>query len=243
VALGEATKTVGFVEGALKAYRFAVRWGVATDTDDATGVPVGHRTNRPAEGAIRAALAPLTGDILQVPPAYSAVKVAGERAYDLARAGEAVTLAARPLHVARLELVRVQDADTAELEMVCGKGGYVRGIARDLGSALGCLGHALWLRRLWSGPFTLDDALSLDEIERLAGTDALRAHLLPLERALAGIRELPCPEALWPRLSQGNPVALDGPAGQVWVSRDGRAVALGQMADGLFRPDRMIRAG
>ena len=165
LAFGEATKTVPFVADARKAYRFTVRWGAATATDDAEGAVIATSEVRPAPDAIRAALAGFTGDILQVPPQVSAVKVEGARAYDLARAGETLELAARPLHVERLELVAVPDPDTAVLEMTCGKGGYVRSIARDLGERLGCLGHVVALRRLWSGPFTLEGAVTWPEIE------------------------------------------------------------------------------
>ncbi|MFN3294840.1 MAG: tRNA pseudouridine(55) synthase TruB, partial [Gemmobacter sp.] len=141
VALGEATKTVPYVTDALKCYRFVVRFGAATATDDASGAVLETRDARPDDAQIVAALDGFRGDIRQVPPQYSAVKVDGARAYDLARDGEAMDLAARPLHVARLDLVARPDADHAELEMVCGKGGYVRAIARDLGQVLGCLGH------------------------------------------------------------------------------------------------------
>jgi len=141
VALGEATKTIPYITDALKCYRFRVSFGAATDTDDASGAVIARSDLRPTDAQIEAALAAFRGDISQVPPQYSAVKVDGERAYDLAREGEAMDLAARPLWVERLELLGRPDADHVDLEMVCGKGGYVRSIARDLGRALGCLGH------------------------------------------------------------------------------------------------------
>ena len=163
VALGEATKTVPFVESALKEYDFTLAWGAETDTDDASGGVIAESPQRPSAEAVAAALPAFRGDIMQVPPAVSAVKVDGMRAYALARAGECPELAARPLHVAELELIETSP-EGARLRMVCGKGGYVRAIARDLGRELGCLGHVTSLRRCWSGPFTLDDAVPLDAL-------------------------------------------------------------------------------
>ncbi|MCB1388488.1 MAG: tRNA pseudouridine(55) synthase TruB, partial [Rhodobacteraceae bacterium] len=191
VALGEATKTVPYVTDASKGYRFLVRWGTATDTDDAEGQVIESRETRPTAPQIEAALPAFRGLIQQVPPQFSAVKVEGERAYDIARAGEAMDLAARPLMVERLQLTGQPDPDHAEFEMVCGKGGYVRSIARDLGRALGCLGHVEWLRREWSGPFRAAEGIGIAEIDALARSPDLDARLLPLQVALAGLPELP----------------------------------------------------
>ncbi|MFN7053222.1 MAG: tRNA pseudouridine(55) synthase TruB, partial [Gemmobacter sp.] len=165
IALGEATKTVPYITDALKCYRFVIRFGQATTTDDAEGTVIDTSDSRPEDAAIAAALTAFRGDIMQVPPQFSAVKVEGERAYDLAREGVEMDLVARPLWVDSLEVIARPDADHVELEMVCGKGGYVRSIARDLGQALGCLGHVLWLRRVWSGPFEADKGVSLETIE------------------------------------------------------------------------------
>ncbi len=243
IALGEATKTVPFVADARKAYRFSVRWGAATATDDAAGAVLATSDLRPEPEAIRAALPAFTGDILQIPPQVSAVKVDGERAYALARAGETLDLAARPLHVERLDLVDVPDRDTAVLEMTCGKGGYVRSIARDLGRTLGCLGHVAELRRLWSGPFTLEGAAGWADLE--AGGPALEARLLPLEAALAGVPELTCPLLAAERLLNGNPVALPAPAlaeGAIaWASAAGVPLAIGTWRDGALHPTRVLR--
>jgi len=243
VALGEATKTAFAVEGALKAYRFVVRWGQATATDDAEGEVVAMSDLRPDAAAIRAALGAFRGAIRQVPPAYSAVKVDGQRAYALARAGEAVELAARELWVERLELLGCPDADHSEFELVCGKGGYVRAIGRDLGAALGCLGHVLWLRRVWSGPFRAEDAVPFDGVEDMAASGLLLARVLPLEVALGGLTAWPCPPEALERLSHGNPVPLAVPDGAGWVHLDGQALALGQVRGGLFQPDRLLRMG
>ncbi len=248
VALGEATKTVPFVTEALKCYRFTVRWGAATATDDAEGTVIETRTARPERAEIEAALPVFTGHISQVPPQVSAVKVAGERAYARARAGETMDLAARPLTVERLELVAVPDADTAVLEMVCGKGGYVRSIARDLGAHLGCLGHVTALRRLSAGPFAAEDGLGWAELEALARTPGLDARLLPLEAALAGMPELRATPEGAVRLMNGNPGAAraTGPAAAdwgalAWASHEGRPLAIGAYRGGELHPSRVFR--
>jgi tRNA pseudouridine55 synthase len=172
------------------------------------------------------------------------VKVAGERAYDLAREGAAVDLAPRPLWVEGLRLVARPDPDHAEIEMVCGKGGYVRALARDLGQALGCLGHVERLRRLWSGPFDLEDAVSLDEVEWLARTAALDDRLLPLEEGLASLPELPATAEGAARLRNGNPgavIAAQVQYGDVaWASFEGRAVAVGTYRAGELCPSRVF---
>ncbi|HET9068007.1 MAG TPA: tRNA pseudouridine(55) synthase TruB [Amaricoccus sp.] len=241
LAFGEATKTVPFVADARKAYRFTVRWGAQTATDDAAGAVIAEAEGRPEPEAVRAALAAFTGDIMQVPPQVSAVKVEGARAYDLARAGESFELGARPLHVERLELVAIPDRDSAVLEMTCGKGGYVRAIARDLGTALGCLGHVAELRRLWSGPFTLDGAVGWAEVE--AGGDALAARLRPVEAALAGVPEIACPPLAAERLRNGNPVPLPARLAEgttAWASADGVPLAIGTWRGGELHPSRVL---
>ncbi len=244
VALGEATKTVPFVTDAMKSYRFTVRFGQSTNTDDAEGEVTATSDARPTDDAIRAALPAFTGDILQVPPAFSAVKIDGQRAYAMARDGEDVTLAARPLYVDRLELVARPDPDHAILEMDCGKGGYVRAIARDLGQALGCLGHVTELRRVWSGPFDVEDGVTLDEIERLARSDAIDALLQPLEVGLADLPEVLCTAEGAARLRNGNPgmvIATDADYGEeAWASHLGRAVAVGIYRAGELHPSRVF---
>jgi tRNA pseudouridine55 synthase len=243
VALGEATKTIPYVTDALKCYRFRVVLGAATDTDDASGALIATSEVRPTDDQIEAALGAFRGAIQQVPPQYSAVKVDGERAYDLAREGEVMELASRPLWVERLAVTGRPDADHVDLEMVCGKGGYVRSIARDLGAALGCLGHVLWLRREWSGPFNAEDGVTMDVIEAEAKTDALDARLLPLE---LGLQELPefraTPEGAV-RLRNGNPGQVIGHADwgtEGWASLDGLAVAVGHYRGGELHPSRVF---
>jgi tRNA pseudouridine55 synthase len=244
VALGEATKTVAHITDALKCYRFLVRLGAATTTDDAEGTVIATSETRPETAAIEAALAPFRGQIEQVPPQFSAVKVDGERAYDLARDGEAMDLAARPLWVDSLTLIARPDPDHVELEMVCGKGGYVRAIARDLGAALGCLGHVAWLRRVWSGPFEAEDGISMDEIDRLARTPELDAHLLPLETGLEGMPRVEATAEGAVRIRNGNPgmVIASGVAygDEVWAADQGKPVAVGRYMGGELHPSRVF---
>ncbi len=244
VALGEATKTVPYVTGALKAYRFTIRLGQATNTDDTEGEVIATSDLRPSDDEIRAALPAFGGDILQVPPQFSAVKIDGERAYKLARDGDALELAARPLYVESLDLVERPDADHAVLEMTCGKGGYVRAIARDLGEALGCHAHVTTLRRIWSGPFDADDGVTLDRVEELAKSPEIDALLLPLEDGLADLPELRCTPEGAARLRNGNPgMVLNSEAeygDEAWASLDGRAVAVGTYRAGELHPTRVF---
>lgn len=244
VALGEATKTVPYITDAMKGYTFRVTFGAATTTDDAEGAVIATSPLRPSDAEIAATLPRFRGDIMQVPPQFSAVKVDGERAYDLAREGEAMELAARPLYVERLEILSRPDANHLDLEMVCGKGGYVRSIARDLGQALGCLAHVQWLRRDWSGPFRACEGISLDEIDRLARTEALDDHLLPLELGLAALPEVQVTAEGAARLAHGNPGQVTGPAlpwgTEVWVSHQGRAIAVGRYQGGELHPSRVF---
>ena len=243
VALGEATKTVPFVTDAMKAYVFTVTFGAATNTDDAEGEVIASSDLRPSDEEIAAALKGFEGDIMQVPPKFSAVKIDGERAYKLARDDEDFEIAARPLFVESLTLLSRPDADHAELEMVCGKGGYVRAIARDLGAALGCLGHVQKLRRVWSGPFDVEEAVSFALIEDLAKDPALDAHLLPLDLGLADLPELRANDLGFARLKNGNPGQVLGTAEwgeEVWVSYQGKPVAVGIYRGGEVHPSRVF---
>ncbi len=243
VALGEATKTIPYITDALKCYRFRVTFGAATDTDDASGQVIATSDTRPTDAQIETALTAFRGDIAQVPPQYSAVKVDGERAYDLAREGEAMDLAARPLWVESLIVIGRPDPDHVELEMVCGKGGYVRSIARDLGRALGCLGHVAWLRRTWSGPFDAEQGVTLAQIDAEAKTEALDARLLPLELGLQDLPEfIATPEGA-ARLKNGNPGQVIGHADwgtEGWASLNGQAAAVGHYRGGELHPSRVF---
>jgi tRNA pseudouridine55 synthase len=249
VALGEATKTVPFVVEGRKAYRFTVRWGIETDTDDAEGRALATCTVRPTAEALRAALAAFVGTIMQTPPKYSAVKVAGERAYDLAREGEEVVLEPRPVDIARLDLIAVPDPDHAEFEAECGKGTYVRALARDLGRALGTYGHVVALRRTAVGPFS--DALAVgiealpqrtDDAAAVADASVLR----PVELGLEALPKLTVSRADAARLASGQAVLLrgrDAPIASGWVSvsAEGRLVALAHAEQGELRPRRIFR--
>ena len=244
VALGEATKTVPYITDALKAYAFCVRFGQATNTDDAEGEVIATSDARPDDTAIKDALGNFVGDIQQVPPKFSAVKIDGQRAYKLARDGEDVDIAARPLWVEELVLTDRPDADHVTLEMTCGKGGYVRAIARDLGETLGCYGHVVWLRRLWSGPFEAEDGISIEDIDRLAHDPALDTHLRPLEEGLADLPMLPCTPESAARLRNGNPglvISSDAEYGEeCWAALDGHAVAVGRYKGGELHPSRVF---
>lgn len=247
IALGEATKTVPFVTDALKAYEFTVRLGQATNTDDQEGEVTATSDARPSDDEIRAALPGFEGDILQVPPQFSAVKIDGERAYARARAGEEMEIAARPLYVDSLRFVDRPDADHVTLELVCGKGGYVRSVARDLGDALGCFGHVRDLRRIWSGPFEVTDATPLDMIEAQAKDPALDAHLMPLETGLADLPELPCTPEGATRMRNGNPGMVRAAEAEygdtAWASYQGQAVAVGTYRAGELHPSRVFLHG
>ena len=246
VALGEATKTVPYITDALKAYTFTVRLGQRTNTDDAEGEVIASSDIRPSEDEIKEALHRFVGNIEQVPPQFSAVKIDGERAYKRARDGEEMDIAARPLWVEELVLTGRPDADHVELEMTCGKGGYVRSIARDLGEALGCHGHVRELRRIWSGPFDAGDGISLEEIDALAKTPELDAKLLPLEVGLSEVTELRCTPDGAVRLRNGNPgMVIPGDVeygDEAWASLDGRAVAVGVFKAGELHPTRVFVA-
>ena len=243
VALGEATKTIPYITDALKCYRFRVALGAQTDTDDASGTITATSDQRPIDAQIEAALQAFRGDIQQVPPQYSAVKVDGDRAYDLAREGETMDLAARPLWVESLTLTARPDADHVDLEMVCGKGGYVRSIARDLGLALGCLAHVQWLRRTWSGPFTAEQGVTMEAIEAEAKTEALDIRLLPLELGLTDLPEFPATPEGAARLRNGNPgmvIANADWGSEGWASLNGQAIAVGHYQGGELHPTRVF---
>ena len=215
---------------------------------DAEGEVIETSDSRPSDDEIKAALGQFVGDIEQVPPKFSAVKIDGERAYKLARDGADVEIAARPLWVEELLLVDRPDADTAVLEMTCGKGGYVRAIARDLGRVLDCLGHVVTLRRIWSGPFDLETAVALGRVEELAQTPELDALLLPLETGLGDLPELHCGVESATRLRNGNPAEVTG-GGDVefgetaWVSHQGTPVAVGEYRGGKLQPSRVFVTG
>jgi tRNA pseudouridine55 synthase len=250
IALGEATKTVPFVMDGRKTYSFTVRWGEERDTDDADGRVVATSEARPDRAAIEALLPGYTGTISQVPPRYSAIKIDGERAYDLARDGETVDLEARPVEIYRLELVNLPDADHAEFRAECGKGTYVRSLARDIGRALKCLGHIKALRREAVGSFSQNDMISLEQLTAMchraaAGEASLADALLPVETALDDIPALAVARADAARLQRGQAVLLrgrDAPIfrGTVYVTVSGQLVALAEVDRGEIVPKRVF---
>ena len=248
IALGEATKTVPFVMEGRKVYRFTLRWGEERDTDDAEGRVTASSAERPSAAALAALLPRFIGQIAQVPPRFSAVKIDGERAYDLARDGEAVDIAPRQVEIHRLELIQMPDPDHATLLAECGKGTYVRALARDLGRALGCLGHVAALRRTAVGPFDEDIAVSLDALQRLRSEEAPaieRGALLPVETGVAALPALQVSSSDAGRLARGQAVLLrgrDAPVlgGWVSVSSGGALIALAQVEKGELRPRRIF---
>ena len=244
VALDEATKTIPYITDALKAYEFTVRLGQSTNTDDGEGQVIAQSDARPTDDEIKEALANFIGEIEQVPPQFSAVKIDGQRAYKLAREGEEMHIAARPLWVEELLLTDRPDKDHAVLEMTCGKGGYVRSIARDLGRILGCYGHVVTLRRVWSGPFDVESGMTLEQLDKLARTPELDAHLRPLEVGLIDLPELRCTPEGAARLRNGNPgmvLAASVEYGdECWASLEGQAVAVGTYKAGEVHPSRVF---
>jgi tRNA pseudouridine55 synthase len=248
IALGEATKTVPFAVDGAKAYRFTVRWGAETDTDDAEGKVIATSDLRPSSLAIAAALSAFTGEILQRPPAYSAIKVDGERAYDLARAGTLVDLEPRRVVIDALRIVATPDATTTVFEAECGKGTYVRAIARDLGRALGCLGHVIALRRTAVGNFTEARAVTFADLKAATESEdpaALMALLEPVEAALEDLTALPVSSDDAARLARGQSILIrgrDAPilTGPAFAICKGRLVALGELEKGELRPTRVF---
>ena len=244
ICFGEATKIAGLLLGSHKAYACECRLGVTTDTDDAEGKVLQERPVPPLdEATIRAALAPLTGRITQVPPIYSAIKRGGEPLYKRARRGEKVDVPAREVHVHRFDLIEMTH-DTLQLHIECGSGTYVRSLVRDVGERLGCGAHVVALRRLWVEPFMAPRMHTVEELQALAaqgGTQALDALLLPLEAGLSGHPQLNVDEAAAARLRQGQPVYHAGAAVGRYIAVDmrGGAVALVDCgADGNLRTQR-----
>ena len=252
IAFGAATKTVPYVMDGTKLYRFSLRFGEARDTDDADGQVTEKSEARPSDAEIAAALPAFRGDIMQVPPAFSAVKVAGERAYDMAREGRAPVLEPRPARVDRFELVERPDADTAVFEVQSGKGVYMRSLARDLAAACGTLGHVAALRRLRVGPFTEEKAIPLDKL--LVASDTPPASpdlLLPVATALADIPALALTETEASGLSHGQAISLvtlmgripraaDPDGGLARAMAGSRVLGLCRLQDGWLKPERLL---
>lgn len=251
IALGDATKTVPYVMDGRKIYEFTVSWGEERSTDDLEGEVTASSDTRPAEQSIRDLLPNYTGVIQQIPPQFSAIKIAGERAYDLARDGETVEIPSREVEIFRLTLLGVGENE-AHFEVECGKGTYVRSLARDFGRDLGCYGHISNLRRTFVAPFGEDkmvplaDLVALEEIEdrdeRLA---ALDAYLIDTAEALSSLPHLPVTEEQAHRIKMGNPIILRGNSAPVeepeaYATARGKLIAIGEIGQGEFRPKRVF---
>jgi tRNA pseudouridine55 synthase len=251
LAFGEATKTVPFVMDGEKSYRFTVAWGAQTNTDDSDGEVIARSDNRPTPAAIEAILPRFMGVILQTPPQFSALKVQGERAYDLARDGETVELKPREVEITALALVE-HGQDHAVFEASCGKGTYVRAIARDFGQLLGCLGHVTALRRTEVGPFEESASLTIEALQAAGETGAQSPELLsllqPVELALSDLPSVAVGNHEAQRLRNGQPVILrgrDAPImlGTAYATHQGRLVALVEGEDGQLKPKRAFHLG
>ena len=263
IALGEATKTVPYAMDGEKLYRFTARWGEGRDTDDSEGKVTATSEMRPSREEIIVQLPGFIGEIMQVPPDYSAIKVEGERAYDLAREGETFTLESRPILIHDARLVDMPDPDHAVFEVECGKGSYIRAWVRDLARALGTVGHVTELRRLRVGPFSIEAAISLETLEGFGHSPAALEHLRPIATALDGILALAVTEPDSVRLRSGNPILIRAPHFQRLVEQAGGAetgadiqgltvflstakgepVALAEVAQGELRPFRVFTFG
>ena len=249
VAFGEATKTMPFVTDGEKSYRFMVRWGEQTNTDDAQGEVIERSDSRPTQEQIEAVLADFIGKVEQTPPAFSAIHIKGERAYKLARRGEEVVMPSRIVHVHDLRLNHAPDEDHCQFEVDCGTGTYVRAIARDLGLKLGCFGHVVELRRTLVGQFGEGMSISLDKLRELshsaADREALMETLLRVETALDDIPELAINANDAFRLKQGQSVLIRGAnapimSGSVYATLQGEIIAIGEVKRGELKPTRVF---
>lgn len=264
IALGEATKTVPYVMDGAKIYRFTVAWGAERTTDDLEGEVTLTSDQRPDETAIKALLPKYTGVIMQTPPKFSAIKIAGERAYDLARGGEEIEIPAREVEIGRLDLLELPDANSAVFEVECGKGTYVRSLARDLGRDLGCYGHVTDLRRVEVAPFGEADLVTLEELEAAhpaaPAEDADNSYAAIAERfsvmdeflidtvaALEDLPQLAVSEDQAHRIRMGNPIILRGrdapvEADEACITIRGKLLAIGFIENGQFNPKRVFTA-
>ena len=255
IALGEATKTVPYVQDGAKVYRFTVAWGEERSTDDLEGPVTKSSDRRPSEADIRAIMPKYTGVIMQTPPQFSAIKIAGERAYDLAREGETVDIPAREVEIGRLDLIE-HSGERSMFEIECGKGTYVRSLARDMGRDLGCYGHISELRRTGVDPFTADDFVTLPDLEAVspmtagedrqdASFDALDDFLIDTVAALECLPQVAVSDDAATKIRLGNPVIVRGrdapiDAEEACVTARGKLVAIGAIEHGMFKPRRVF---
>jgi len=255
IALGEATKTVPYVQDGAKVYRFTVAWGEERATDDLEGGVTKSSDARPSEDDIRAIMPKYTGVIMQTPPRFSAIKIAGERAYDLAREGETVDIPAREVEIGRFDLIE-RDDNSAVFEIECGKGTYVRSLARDMGRDLGCYGHIATLRRTEVDPFTPDDFVTVEELEAASPRPKGETDVLPdfsaidtlvvdTGAALECLPQVTVNDDAAHRIRLGNPVIIRGrdapvEADEACAVARGRLVAIGAIEAGMFKPKRVF---
>ena len=255
IALGEATKTVPYVQDGAKVYRFTIAWGEERSTDDLEGPVTRTSDSRPSDADIRAVMPNYTGVIMQTPPQFSAIKIGGERAYDLARGGEAVDIPAREVEIGRFDLIERTD-DTALFEIECGKGTYVRSLARDMGRDLGCYGHISTLRRTEVDPFVAEDLVAIDElegasprnreeVEDIADFSAIDSLLVDTGAALESLPQVGVTDDAAHRIRLGNPVIIRGrdapiDAEEACATARGRLVAIGSIEAGMFKPKRVF---
>ena len=244
IALGEATKTIPHIMDEIKSYQFCIKFGEATDTDDATGEIIYKSNKRPDDGKISALLPKYTGFIEQKPPNYSAIKVNGVRAYDLARSGKQLKLKARSLFVKELKFLERVDDDHALLQLTCGKGGYVRSIARDLGKDLKCFAHVKWLKRIWSGPFELENSISLQKLDEIRELSSLKQLLQPLEVSLQHLPFITCSKNDVIHIANGRSIKVSAKKiaadEKCWIEFNGKALALGTVRGSQFYPSRLL---
>ena len=244
IALGEATKTIPFIMDEIKSYQFCIKFGEATDTDDATGKIIQKSSKRPGDDEIPAKLQKYIGFIEQTPPNFSAIKINGNRAHDLARRGLEVKLKPRPLFVRDLKFVERVDNDHALLQLICGKGGYVRSIARDIGKDLNCYAHVKWLKRTSAGPFEIESCITIDKIKELQKSSKLFKLLQPLELGLQNLPFVKCSAKEIGEIANGRSVKVTSnsiePDEKCWIQYDGKALALGTIKDSHFYPSRVF---
>jgi tRNA pseudouridine55 synthase len=259
IALGEATKTVPYVQDGAKVYRFTVAWGEERSTDDLEGPVTRASDLRPAEAAIRDLLPKYTGVIMQTPPQFSAIKISGERAYDLARSGETVEIPEREVEIGRFDLIEMRADGSTVFEIECGKGTYVRSLARDMGRDLGCFGHISELRRVEVDPFTAEDFVTVPELEaaRFGEAGQPESGDLPMDfetidglivetaAALECLPQVAISDEAANRIRLGNPVIIRGrdapvEADEACATARGRLVAIGAIEAGMFKPKRVF---
>ena len=244
IALGEATKTIPYIMDEIKSYHFCIKLGESTDTDDATGQIINKSSKRPSDDKISTLLQKYIGFIEQTPPNYSAIKVNGVRAYDLARSGTQLKLKSRSLFVKELKFLERIDDDHALLQLTCGKGGYVRSIARDLGKDLKCFAHVKWLKRIWAGPFELENSIALQKLDELQKLSSLKQLLQPIEVGLQNLPFVTCNTNDVGHVANGRSITVSAKKIEAdktcWIECNGKALALGTVRDSQFYPSRVL---